>query len=133
MAWAVAKPPKPTQWPWVVAIGEMSYSIYLMHKLLIVRMGWWGLPMTAVAALVMEGDRLRRSLTLRAEPGTVADTIVRAIRRCAGWDPRLRAHSAPPLPAVALPSDGQVAARAPRSGPRAPSSSAPTADLRSSG
>jgi peptidoglycan/LPS O-acetylase OafA/YrhL len=82
LAWVVAKPPKPTEWWWVVALGEMSYSIYLIHKLLIVRMGWWSFPMILVSGLIMEGQRLKRSLALRADPGTVADRIAGLIRRC---------------------------------------------------
>lgn len=62
-AWMVANPPAFTEWWWLVAIGEMSYSIYLIHQLLWVRMGWAAIPMIIVAALVMEGRRLPRSLT----------------------------------------------------------------------
>ncbi len=62
-AWMIANPPSLSKWWWVVAIGEMSYSIYLIHYLLLARMGWAGIPMIIIAALVMEGRRLRRSLT----------------------------------------------------------------------
>ncbi len=64
-AWMIANPPAFTKWWWLVAIGEMSYSIYLIHELLWVRMGWAAIPMIIVAALVMEGRRLSRSLTWR--------------------------------------------------------------------
>lgn len=64
-AWLVANPPKVMEWWWVVAIGEMSYSIYLMHKLLIDRMGLLGYPVLLISVLIMEGKRLGRSLEVQ--------------------------------------------------------------------
>lgn len=62
-AWMIANPPAFTKWWWLVAIGEMSYSIYLIHELLWIRMGWAAIPMIIIAGLVMEGRRLPRSLS----------------------------------------------------------------------
>jgi peptidoglycan/LPS O-acetylase OafA/YrhL len=63
-AWLIAQPPRLAEGWWVVALGEMSYSIYLIHKLLLQLFGIWGVFLVPVAGIILEGGRLRRSLTV---------------------------------------------------------------------
>jgi peptidoglycan/LPS O-acetylase OafA/YrhL len=69
-AWIIANPPRFAEGWWVVALGEMSYSIYLTHKLLLDIFGMWGIFLVPIAGAALEGGRLRRSLTV-ARPATI--------------------------------------------------------------
>jgi peptidoglycan/LPS O-acetylase OafA/YrhL len=67
-AWLIANPPQFAAGWWIVALGEMSYSIYLIHKLLLEIFGVWGIFLVPMAGIAMEGRRLRRSLVV-VHPG----------------------------------------------------------------